>query len=411
MRDQRWFHRHPKLTLAAVTVVGVVLPLAAAEIALGLLRPPPPKTGMVVVRNGEPRYISLREFPPLTELVFYPEERLLRSMGIDVDHYDLHPHRVRVDADGFIMPTEIHPEPDFKIVFLGGSTTECFSVDEDKRFPYLVGRLLEADTAKKINTYNGGKGGNLSLHSINTLINKVVPMRATCAVFMHNINDLNNMLYVGGYWGPVRDVIVVPQREPSRRPVGPVSWKSVIPNIVRAIGDMRGGPSAGVARDEWKAYRGRKVRFDMAALESDYRKSLRTFVGVCRTWGIIPVLMTQASRFTDSLDATYSHSYFNARITAQGLDYPTFKSLFDRFNDIIRETARENDVMLIDLAERVPKSSDYFFDVIHYNNRGSVLVAGIIARQLRDVVTERRRSTQAPGALDTAPGVGRAATR
>ena len=53
------------------------------------------------------------------------------------------PYVLRVDRQGFIMPSKIHDHPDLTIAFLGGSTTECIYVDEDNRFPYLVGRLLE----------------------------------------------------------------------------------------------------------------------------------------------------------------------------------------------------------------------------------------------------------------------------
>ena len=59
------------------------------------------------------------------------------------DGLEQKPYVLRVDRQGFIMPAKIHDHPDLTIAFLGGSTTECTYVDEDQRFPYLVGRLLE----------------------------------------------------------------------------------------------------------------------------------------------------------------------------------------------------------------------------------------------------------------------------
>ena len=41
------------------------------------------------------------------------------------------PYVLRVDRQGFIMPSKIHDHPDLTIAFLGGSTTECIYVDEN----------------------------------------------------------------------------------------------------------------------------------------------------------------------------------------------------------------------------------------------------------------------------------------
>ena len=97
--------------------------------------------------------------------------------------------------------------PDKVIVFLGGSTTECMFVDEDHRFPYVAGQILEQETGAKINSYNGGMSGSNSLNAIDILINKVIPLKPDVVVFMENINDLSTLLYEGTYWnkryGPV----------------------------------------------------------------------------------------------------------------------------------------------------------------------------------------------------------------
>ena len=74
---------------------------------------------------------------------------------------------LRIDDNGFIVPSKVHEYPDRTIVFLGGSTTECFYVDEEKRWPYLAGRLLENDTGLKVNAYNAGMSAINSFNSIN----------------------------------------------------------------------------------------------------------------------------------------------------------------------------------------------------------------------------------------------------
>ena len=58
--------------------------------------------------------------------------------------------RIAMDADGFMIPSKIHEDPDVTIVFLGGSTTESASMNENVRFPYLVGRSLEARLGRTV---------------------------------------------------------------------------------------------------------------------------------------------------------------------------------------------------------------------------------------------------------------------
>jgi len=65
------------------------------------------------------------------------------------------PERIhfRVNERGYIYPVHQFDDPDATIAFFGGSTTECFNVDEPLRFPALVSTLL-AKRGLKVNTLN-----------------------------------------------------------------------------------------------------------------------------------------------------------------------------------------------------------------------------------------------------------------
>ena len=91
-------------------------------------------------------------------------------------------------------------KPDLTLVFLGGSTVACIYVDEESRFPSLVGQLLSQQTGKKVTSYNSGVGGNNSLHSLDILLNKIIPLKPDVVVMMHNINDLVALIYDKTYW-------------------------------------------------------------------------------------------------------------------------------------------------------------------------------------------------------------------
>ena len=155
---------------------------------------------------SERRYINLREILPGVDTVDVPPDRAVRES----DGLVQKPYRVRTDSRGFMLPYNRYEKPDLTLVFLGGSTVACIYVEEENRFPYLVGNLLAQKTGKKITSINSGVGGNNSLHSLDILLNKIIPLRPDVVVMMHNINDLVALIYDRTYWSknPTRAAIV-----------------------------------------------------------------------------------------------------------------------------------------------------------------------------------------------------------
>ena len=58
------------------------------------------------------------------------------------------------------------------------------------------------------------------------------------------------------------------------------------------------------------------------------------------------------------------------------------------FNQALREVGREFAVPVIDLAREVPPKSEYLYDSVHFNAKGSALAAAIIARSLERLLRE-----------------------
>jgi hypothetical protein len=182
------FERHPRKTLAVLLVLVLLILALAADRLIGLKVP---SQGLPVQR-----YVRLRELSPLSSEVVNP------SPGVFDAAAGFPPRQVllRVDEEGFVRPSRVHDRPDLVLAFLGGSTTECRGVPEDSRFPYLAGRRLEDMLKVKVNSYNAARSGNNSLHSINILLHKLMPLNPDLVVMMHNINDLVALLYEGTYW-------------------------------------------------------------------------------------------------------------------------------------------------------------------------------------------------------------------
>jgi len=378
---KNWLERNPKKVIGALVLLAIIGLAVASETLLarknhGLIHP-----------AGIQRSIKLREFNPLYRDVLVPSPEAMRVS----DGLVQKPYRLRVDRQGFIMPAKIHGRPDLSLVFLGGSTTECVYVDEDNRFPYLAGRLLERQTHLKVNSYNAGRSGNNTLHCINVLVNKVVNLKPDIVVLMENINDLAILMYDQTYWNdhPSRSPLI--EKPPAFKTVGQDLEQTfhlirdlTFPNLSR---ELRQWFSIGSRskKDEFHGVRGKKITIDQDMLVREFSLNLQTFINICRAREITPVLMTQASRLTES-PGPLIRTLMRKLEVDQGITYSDFKSAFDRLNQTIREVGAKNRVLVIDLAREIPPVKENIADVAHFNDQGSKLVAGRIAAALTPII-------------------------
>lgn len=374
-----WFEQHPRKTLLLFLALIFFSAAFITEKVLAWQAP--------TKKSGVKRCIRLREEEPLFIGKFTPTEEDLRL----ADSLVKKEYPFRTDRDGFILPARVHEQPDLTLVFLGGSTTACYYVDEEKRFPYLAGRLLEAETKLRVNSYNSGVGGNYSLHSLDILLNKVIPMKPDMVIMMHNINDLAVLMYAGSYWSQdFKKGKTSPLME--FQPMA-VNFRQLpdyfFPHLTQALKSLEKSlrrtlrpKQARAPDDELREIRGKKISLDRDLLLKEFKMNQQTFINICRARKITPVLMTMASRLTATPDPLVS------RLTKgleqdHGLVYQEYREIFQLFNQAIRLLAQENRVPLIDLAQAVPPDKEYIYDLVHFTNRGSGYAAGVIKEGLK----------------------------
>lgn len=381
-----WFERHPRKTLLGLVTASLILGLAAAEYALerGLRKPAPA------------RHIRLMEYPPLMDLtVIGNRAKLEKRYRLEIDGLEEKPYRFRTDEDGFIQPSRVHADPQLTLVFLGGSTTECYWVDEASRFPSRAGQLLGERLGKRVNSLNAGISGSNTLHMIDILLNKLIPLRPDVAVMMENVNDVNIMLFIGSYWNRhrTRSLLVVEDESQGRfGRLGGSLVDAFFPGIAHRLSET------GLFKRNTDEFAGlRNVQRGRSEVDDrQYAANLVTFAETCRSRGILPVLMTQFNRLGAVPDEVTAR---NIRSMQEwGIGYADYKGHLDRFNEIARRVARERGIPLVDLEARVPKDRRYIYDVVHLNTAGSELVSGIIAEELATNAEFQKRAGSVPGA-------------
>lgn len=273
---------------------------------------------------------------------------------------------LETDARGYLLPAHRFEDPDAIVLFLGGSTTECSAVRAEERFPAVVSRALER-SGLRVDVLNAGKSGNTTHDAVNVLLNWSVEDRPTVAVLMEAANDIGVLREDGSY------------RSRAGRPLGAgiaATWLfQTASSASSVVGALRNWAtvSAPRARD---AETPPPAQPEPLATEP-YASRLRAFIGLCRAFGIRPVLMTQPL------------THVRTELT------PEWTSFDDqeRFNEVVRRVAAEQDVVLIDLVRHLAQDIEgweepmkIFYDGIHVTQAGSRIYGEYIAARLRETV-------------------------
>jgi len=279
------------------------------------------------------------------------------------------PRLFRTQEDGSIIDSKASTKASHKnsILFLGGSTTECNEVDEEYRFPTLVGNIMSEETADTYRGINLGVRGNTSHDSTNLLLNHPIADQAQIVVLMNNINDRLFLANRGSYKAPLN-------------PTASTNWEAVVASTKGLLENLwdyfsyrsnilfllntrllntnpwSGEKNLGVVVNE-DAIDFPDSRFENSAQK--FRSSLMVFISAARSLNKLPVLATQML----------------------GRESIPQK----RFNEIVRLVAKETKTHLVDLEEKFSGKTKGLFlsDDIHLNNEGSRAVGRAFAEDFK----------------------------
>ena len=252
---------------------------------------------VLAVDSQKPRAISLREIKPNSDFDF------LGGAGYESssEYIENKKTRVRTDSNGFIIGSTDNlrgMDEKTKIIFFGGSTTENILIQEDSRFPYLVGQKLSG-----AQVLNGGVSGNHSVHSLLNLIAKGIPEFPEFIVVMHGANDLGTLTKTESYWSgkiPTRNILLGDDylseeynsiflllREVKDR-FFPNLWAAVR-HVLRHRVELLLLDEFAEARNN---YGGKSYQEIRESVLTDYAAAIQSIIDISKKFGIQPILMT-----------------------------------------------------------------------------------------------------------------------
>ena len=368
-KDMSWIKN------SIIVIISTIVAVIGADFLIGYLVP---ESQFPVEKRGVERYVILKEINPNFKAKYTPTSEYLNG----TDSLERKGYLIRADENGFIENgNNINfTENDESIIFFGGSTTEQLFVREEYRWQSILERKLnEGQRNPKLKIINAGVSGNNSMHSTLNLIAKGLPLKPKFVVLMHNVNDYGLLRLSGSYWkSPVKKALLQIKDETSLRPFMVGIKDLFVPNIYEIYKIVK---YKFFNKDDFNSIRDEKI-VSLEIVESNFRKSLNTFIDLSFTWSIEPILMTQFNRINSE------DELFN--LASKGQDTVQFIKGYARLNDVIREVSVNRKVDLIDLDKLIPSTRDYIYDSVHLNENGSKLVADKLINYWRNKLTSTK---------------------
>jgi len=296
-----------------------------------------------------------------------------RNLGLRVPIANFSSGRISINSLGFRGPEIENPKPPgtVRVAFLGASTTWCAEVSgNDYVWPHLVTSSLgRTFPSVRFDYINGGVPGYTMDSLLKIMQHRVAALQPDVIVIYEASNNLSGELReLAAKRGIIPDAKMKELSWPSHHSL---LWHLIEKNLrilaaQRAADNKRGSLEVDPG-DLGEGYRHGLTRLVLAAQQHAKLIALATFSIQLRRE------QSPEQQMHASASAFFYTPFATTRLLTEG---------FGRYNQIIREVAKETGALLIEGENEIPGDSVHFADTVHFTDAGSEAMAHRISGAL-----------------------------
>ncbi len=275
------------------------------------------------------------------------------------------------------------------IITVGGSTTECRLLSDDKEWAYVLGTNLK-NHFKKLWINNAGLDGQSTFGHIVLMEDYIIKLKPKIVLFLVGINDVgtkNSRFYDG------KVIKTLNFESVTGLLISMANYSEVLIIALNTYRYIKAKNMGLTHNTEINLEEVSKETIDISKENeflvkqmhkekylNGYEMRLRRLIDISRENGIEPVFITQPALYGGVIDDITRVNL--AQIKLGDINGELGWEVLELYNDITRKVGIRENVFVIDLAKELPKSSRYYYDWAHYTNEGAVRVADIIYEHL-----------------------------
>lgn len=327
-------------------------------------------------------------------------------------------HRVQFKNDDHVpgLDSEIHvsfnslgfrgPDPPenwdehVTVLCIGGSTTQCMYLSDAKTWPARICQLMQ-DDVRNLWLNNAGLDGHSTFGHLHLVDQYVAALRPKVVLLYVGINDVSrndlnefDRLTRRDTDGPIQSAFVA---DVYRRLLQVSDAVALFDSLRRQqmaarrglthFQDLQHGDIKSIATlNRTDLERQLALATHDSKCLIGYEDRLTQLVESCERAGCRVVLMTQPVLYGAGKDDVTGIDLERVSVVHQ--DGWTAWQILSKYNRVTKSVAKKLNVPLIDVAAKLPKSSAYFYDLIHNSNAGASAVAEIVHAELSPIMKQ-----------------------
>ena len=268
------------------------------------------------------------------------------------------------------------------VVAVGGSTTECYYLSDGKDWPALLQNRLRQHH-DKIWINNAGLDGHSTFGHAILVRDYLANLKPDYLLFLVGANDVGRS-DLGHYdkknirqahagwqnslvkWSEVLSLVYSLSK----------SFKAFQKGLSHRFPNLKQLPHAPLDHLTMMTKLGKHNE-----LLVQYKDRLTQLMRMTIDTGIQPILVTQPTLVGTGVDDVTGVNL--ETIQLGGKNGKAYWHVLQAYNRVTQSVGKKLNIPVINLDQRMPKSSRYFYDRLHFTNEGAELVSSILAKALQ----------------------------
>ena len=297
---------------------------------------------------------------------------------------------ITTDEKGFrsLNKIDYNDDSNFRIFAIGGSTTEQIFVDDKETWTSLLEIGLINSTSRTLEVINTGVSGLRAKHHFATMI-ETEKYHPDAYIFLLGVNDWNKH---------ITDNYLAKNFIPSINLTDTLIWKglsfvktfffskinevSEVSEVIEEYGDYYSKQNNSLEKGDIRS-------FVPKIIDPQYETVVNKIATKCNENEYLCFFLNQPSAYSARLTPDLKKRLWmtppNVEYT---LDIDSLIAIANLYNNELKRIATDNAIHFCDIANQIHPTTEYFYDDVHYNEKGSVKVANAVLKCLIPILTK-----------------------
>ncbi len=282
---------------------------------------------------------------------------------------------------------------EYRILTIGGSTTECLFLNDSQAWPFLLENMLnKTNEDKKVIVMNAGKSGLDTREHILQIKHLSDQYNPDLIIFLIGVNDVSFRIRYGADWHPLpldysRAFMVSPKyclRDMLFYRIFKIFWGVIIREVPQdpvQYNELRNRQLQSPEKIDEVPYFDDGLEYSSSNIEQ--------IINISKDKKVKVLFLTQPHLWKENISDSENNLLVNYQ-TIKGEYYSVrvMDILMDAYNKRLLDICRNDDLLCFDLDSKIPKNISVFYDDVHFNVNGSLKVAGEISSFIKENFVE-----------------------